>query len=65
MKMFHSAKHFQENFLRGVGGVSWICDHAINQAVDGLMKFSDEPGVGLFRSGLQFRHDGGFLGSNS
>src|SRR5690349_23501350 len=50
VEVFHSAKHFEENFLRGVGGVGWISEHPINQAINRLMKFADEPGVGIFRT---------------
>ena len=52
VKMLHPPKHFQEDFLRGIGGVRRIGDDAIHQAVDRLVKFCDEPGVGVFRACL-------------
>ena len=57
VKMLHAAKHFQEDFLGSVGRVRRIGDDAIHQAVDRLVKFGDEPGVGVFRARLQFGHD--------
>ena len=41
VKMLHAAKHFQEDFLRGIGRVRRIGDDAIHQAVDWLVKFAD------------------------
>ena len=55
--MLHSAEHFQEHFLGRVSCVGGIGQDAIHQAVDGLMELADQPRVGLFRSGLQFRDD--------
>ena len=57
VKMLHSTKHFQKDFLRGIGGVRRIGDDAVNQAVDRLVEFCDEPGVGVFRARLQFGDD--------
>ena len=65
VKVLHSAKHFQEDFLRGVGRVRRIGHDAVHQAVDRLVEFADEPGVGVFRAGLQFRDDRRFLGPDS
>ena len=63
--MFHAAKHFQKNFLRSIGRVCRIGDDAIHKAVNWLVKFRDEPGVGVFRSCLKFRHDRRLLGPDS
>ena len=57
VKMLHPPKHLQEDFLRSIGRVGGIGDDAIHQAVNGLVKFGDEPGVGVFRACLQFGHD--------
>ena len=65
VKMLHAPKHFQEDFLRGIRRVRRIGDDAINQAVDRLVEFADEPGVGVFRAGLQFGHDRRLLGPDS
>src|SRR5581483_8397812 len=65
MKMFHTAKNFKENLLGSIGGVRGIADHPVDQVVEGLLKFTDEPGVSFFGSGLQFGNDCGLLCPNS
>ena len=65
VKMVHAAKHFQKDFLRGIGRVGGIGDDAIHKAVDRLVEFSDEPGVGVFRASLQFGHNRRLLGPDS
>ena len=65
VKMLHSPKDLQEDLLGSIGGVGRIGENAINQAVDGLVKFADEPGVGILRACLQFGHDRRLLGPDS
>src|SRR5215469_10000746 len=57
----HSAEDFEENFLRGVGGIRGVGQNAIDQAIDGLVELSDEPGIGLFRPGLKFCNNTGLF----
>ena len=59
VKVFHSAKHFHENFLGGVGRVRRVVHDAVHQSVDRLLKLADQPGVSLFRAGLQLCSDSG------
>ncbi len=63
VEMFHPAEHFQKHILRSVRGIGRIIHDAIDESVDRLMKLADQPGVGLFRTRLQFGDDGGFLSS--
>src|SRR5215831_6776636 len=63
VEMLHSPEHFQKHFLCRVGRVGGIVHHSINEAVDGLVKFTNKPGVRIFRTRLQFLYNGGFLAS--
>ena len=65
VKMLHAAEDLQKDFLCGIGGVGRIGHDAIDQAVDGLVEFADEPRVGVFRARLQFGHDRRLLGPDS
>src|SRR6266852_4978036 len=63
VKMLHPAEDFQKYVLRRVRRIRRIVHDAVHETVDRLMKLADQPGVGLFRTRLQFSDDGGFLGS--
>ena len=63
VEMFHPAEHFQKHILRSVRRIGRIIHDAINKPVDRLVKLADQPGVGLFRTRLQFSDDGRFLSS--
>ena len=41
MKVLDSAKYLQKDFLGGIGGIGWITDQPVNQAIDGLLKLCD------------------------
>src|SRR6266849_4324856 len=61
VEVFHSSEDFQEDFLCGIGGISRIGDDAVYQAVNGLVKLADQPGVGVLGAGLEFGNDRRFL----
>ena len=65
MEVLHPPEHFQEDFLRGIRGVGGIVHHSVNQAIDGLMKFADQRGIGFFRPSFEFGNNSRFLGSDS
>src|SRR3954464_6085192 len=65
MKLLHTAKHFEENFLGGIGRIRGIGEDSVNQAVNRLMKFSYQPGISLFRTRLKFGDDARLFSSNS
>ena len=44
-----------------IGGVGRLVQDPINQAVDRLLKLSDEPCIRVFRSGLQIGNQGRFF----
>ena len=48
MEVLHPAKYLEENFLSGIGRIGRIGQDAVNQAVNRLMEFPDQPGVGFF-----------------
>src|SRR5450755_3632512 len=60
MEMLHPAENFQKHILSSVRRVRRVIDNAVDEPVDGLMKLANQPGVGLFRTRLQFSNDGGF-----
>ena len=49
----NSFEGFQENFLRGVGGIRGVSQHAENQIVDRTVVMVDEPVERRLRAGLQ------------
>src|SRR5208282_1060380 len=61
--MLHPAENFQKHILRSVSRVGWVIYDAVDEAIDGLVELANQPGIGLFRTRLQFSDDGGFLGS--
>src|SRR5580692_5629038 len=61
IKVLHAAKHLEKDFLGSIGGIGGIGNQAVNQAVDGLVKLTNQPSVGFLRSGLQFSHERRFL----
>src|SRR6202521_2390899 len=63
VEMFHPAEHFQKHILRSVRRIRRIVHDAIDESINRLVKLADEPGIGLFRTRLQFSDDGGFLSS--
>src|ERR1700731_1191412 len=65
--MLHCPKDFQEYFLRRVRGVGRIIDDAVDEPVNWLVKFSNEPRICLFRTCFQFCNHCGFrsLGTDS
>src|SRR5262249_4565277 len=65
VKMFHAAEYLQKNILGGVGSVRRIGEDAVHDAVDRLVKFSDEPGVGFLGTRLELLNNSGFLAANS
>src|SRR5271169_5581599 len=52
---------FQENFLRTVGRVGGIAEHAQNQVIDRGVVVGDQPVKCRFRAGLQLRDEFGFI----
>ena len=42
MEVFHSPEYFQEDFLRGIRGIGGIVHNTMHQAIDRLMKLTDQ-----------------------
>src|SRR5438105_13497189 len=61
VEVFHSSEDLQEDFLCGIGGISRLGDDAVYQAVNGLVKLSDQPRIGMFGSCLECGNDRRFL----
>src|SRR5215469_12125285 len=57
MKILHPPKHLQEDFLGGIGGIGWVGENPVHNAVDGLVEFSNQPGIGVFGSRLELGND--------
>ena len=57
----NSAKGFQKNFLRGVGGVRHIAQHPENEVIDRAVVVGDEPVEGRLRTGLKLGHQFGLV----
>src|SRR3979411_385455 len=60
VEMLHSPENFQKYFLGSVSGVGWIINDAVDEPVNRLMKFSNEPRVSFFLACLQLRTHCGF-----
>ena len=52
MKVPNATEDFQKHFLSGVRGIRRITQNAVHQAVDRLVKFADQPVVGILRACL-------------
>src|SRR4029077_9235936 len=61
VKLFHSAEHFEENFLRSIRSIPGIGKNSVNEAVNGLVKFAHQPGVCVLRSRLELGDDTGLF----
>src|SRR5262249_5287130 len=54
-------ERLEKNFLRGVGGVGCVPEHAENQVEDGGVVVRDQPVEGGFRAGLKLADELGFV----
>src|SRR5690349_13673652 len=63
--MFNAAEDLQEHILRGVSRVGAVGYDPIHQAVDRLLKFSDQALEGFIRTGFQLFDNRGFVRPNS
>src|SRR5262249_3885763 len=57
VEMLHATEHLQKDFLRSIGGISGGGDDTVHEAINWLMKLTNEPGVSFLRPALQFGHN--------
>src|ERR1700688_601382 len=65
VEMLHAPKYFEKNVLGSIGGISRVCQNAVNHAVNWLMEFSDQPRIRVFRPRFQFLDQSRFLRTDS
>src|SRR5207245_3832837 len=61
----YAAESLQENFLRAVGGVGSVAEHAEDQVIDRSVIMGDEPVEGRLRASLQLVDEFGFVAAPS
>ncbi len=57
----HPPEDLEEDLLGDVGRIAGIVQHAVYQAVDGLVVLRDEPGVGVLGAGFQLGYHRGLF----